>query len=111
MGLFFEDPMYERQATATLGYAFYGGSEAGECLTTVSRIEEGDADSWYRAWNVTADRVFELAQKSAAAGHRVSAREAYLRACIYYHTSYPFLFGMPVDRRAVDLGKPFTTDQ
>ena len=80
-------------------------------MTTVSRIEEGDADSWYRAWNATADRVFELAQKSAAAGHRVSAREAYLRAYIYYHTSYPFLFGTPVDRRAEDLGKPFTTDQ
>ena len=35
MGLFFEDMMYERQATATLGYAIYGGSEPGECLATV----------------------------------------------------------------------------
>jgi len=66
MGLFFEDPMYERQATATLGYAFYGGSEPGEVLATVRGIEEGDADGWYRAWNATADRVFESAKKSAA---------------------------------------------
>jgi alpha-beta hydrolase superfamily lysophospholipase len=102
MGLFFEDPMYERQATATLGYAFYGGSEPGEVLATVRGIEEGDADGWYRAWNATADRVFESAKKSAAAGHRVSAREAYLRACIYYHASYPFLFGTPVDRRLIE---------
>jgi alpha-beta hydrolase superfamily lysophospholipase len=102
MGLFFDDPMYERQATATLGYAFYGGSEPGECLATVQRIEEGDAESWHREFNVTADRLFALAEKSAAAGHRVSAREAYLRACIYYHASYVFLFGTPVDRRLIE---------
>ena len=34
-------------------------------------------------------------------GHRVSAREAYLRACIYYHTSFVFLFGTPVDQRLI----------
>ena len=99
MGLLFDDPMYDRQATATLGYAFYEGSEPGECLATVRRIEEGDAESWHREFNVSADRLFELAEKSAAAGHRVSARDAYLRACIYYHASYVFLFGAPVDQR------------
>ena len=101
MGLFFEDMMYERQATATLGYAFYGGSEPGEVLATVRRIREGDAESWHREWNTTADRLFELAEKSVAAGHRVSAREAYLRACIYYHASFVFLFGTPVDQRLI----------
>src|SRR5215208_7068610 len=101
MGLLYEDIMYERQATATLGYAFYGGSEPGEVLATVRKIREGDAEGWYREWNATADRIFELAEKSVAAGHRVSAREAYLRACIYYHTSFVFLFGTPVDRRLI----------
>jgi pimeloyl-ACP methyl ester carboxylesterase len=101
MGLFFEDMMYERQATATLGYAFYGGSEPGEVLATVRRIREGDAESWHREWSTTADRLFELAEKSVAAGHRVSAREAYLRACIYYHASFVFLFGTPVDQRLI----------
>ena len=101
MGLFFEDMMYEREATATLGYAFYGGSEPGEVWATVRRIREGDAESWHREWNTTADRLFELAEKSFAAGHRVSAREAYLRACIYYHTSFVFLFGTPVDQRLI----------
>ena len=32
----------------------------------------------------------------------MSAREAYLRACNYYSSSYPFLFGTPVDRRLVE---------
>ncbi len=77
MNLFFADPMYDRQATATLAYAYYGGADLGECLTTTRRIQEGDAEGWYREWTATADRVFDLAEKSAAAGRRVSAREAY----------------------------------
>jgi alpha-beta hydrolase superfamily lysophospholipase len=101
MALFFQNMMYERQATATLGYAFYGGSEPGEVLATVRRIREGDAESWHREWNTTADRLFESAEKSVAAGHRVSARQAYLRACIYYHASFVFLFGTPVDQRLI----------
>ena len=102
MSFFFKDPMYDRQATAALAYTFYGGADLGECFTTVRRIQEGDAESWYREWTATADRVFDLAEKSAAAGHQVSAREAYLRACNYYHASYPFWFGTPVDPRLIE---------
>ena len=36
---------------------------------------------------------------SAAQGHTVSAREAYLRATTYYHVAYFPLFGKPVDPR------------
>ena len=102
LNLFFKDLMYDRQATATLAYTYYGGADLGECLTTTRRIQEGDADGWYQEWTATADRVFDLAEKSAAAGHRVSAREAYLRACNYYRASYPFLFGAPVDPRLIE---------
>ena len=102
MSLFFKDLMYERQATAALAYTYYGGADLGECLTTTRRIQEGDAEGWYREWTATADRVFDLAEKSAAAGHQVSAREAYLRACNYYRASYPFLFGTPVDPRLIE---------
>jgi pimeloyl-ACP methyl ester carboxylesterase len=101
LNLFFEDPMYDRQATATLAYTYYGGADLGECSTTTRRIQEGDADGWYQEWTATADRVFDLAEKSAAAGHRVSTREAYLRVCNYYRASYPFLFGAPVNPRLI----------
>jgi pimeloyl-ACP methyl ester carboxylesterase len=84
-----------------LAFTYYGGADLGECLTTVQRIRDGDAEGWYREWTATADRVFALAEQSAAAGHRVSAREAYLRACTYYRASYPFLFGSPVDPRLI----------
>ncbi len=102
MSLFFKDPMYDRQATGVLAFTYYGGADLGECFTTVRRIQEGDAEGWYREWTATANRVFDLAEKSAAAGHQASAREAYLRACNYYRASYPFLFGTPADPRLIE---------
>ena len=48
LNLFFKDLMYDRQATATLAYTYYGGADLGECLTTTQRIHESDAEGWYR---------------------------------------------------------------
>ncbi|MCP9935118.1 hypothetical protein KBZ08_14495 [Cyanobium sp. Candia 9D4] len=45
--------------------------------------------------------MFRIAESCAAAGHAVSAREAYLRASNDYRTSYLPLFGAPVDDRLV----------
>ena len=86
----------------TLAHAIYGGADFGECRTTSGRVAIGDADSWYREWNETADRVSAIGEASEAKGHKVSAREAYLRASNYYRTSYPFFYGAPVDPRLVE---------
>jgi pimeloyl-ACP methyl ester carboxylesterase len=99
--LMFDDSLYERQANRTLGQTLYGGADIGEYLATASRIVAGDADSWYREWTATADRVYALAAESTDKGHSVSAREAFLRAANYYRTSYTFLYGAPVDPRLV----------
>jgi hypothetical protein len=48
LNLFFKDLMYDRQATATLTYTYYGGADLGECLTTTRQIQEGGAEGWYR---------------------------------------------------------------
>jgi pimeloyl-ACP methyl ester carboxylesterase len=97
----FANPEYDGQLLRALGYAYYGGADVGECLSTARRITEGDDDSWYREWWATADRVDAAAKASEAAGHLVSAREAHLRASNYYRTAYSFLFRVPVDQRAV----------
>ena len=101
LGLLFDDPMLERQGVGALQQALYGGADFGECLTTARRIVEGDAESWYREWLATADRIFRIAEDCRTRGHLVSAREAYLRASNYYRTSYLFLFGAPTDPRLV----------
>jgi hypothetical protein len=101
MGILSDDPLYERFAFRALSHTLYGGADFGECLVTARQRRPGDADGWHRAWTVTADRVFEIAESCAAAGHPVSAREAYLRASNYYRISYLPLFGAPVDPRLV----------
>ena len=101
MGLFFQDPLFERFAVRALSHALYGGADFGECFVTAAQITPADPDSWYRAWTATADRVVQIAESCAAAGRSASAREAWLRASNYYRTSYLPLFGAPADARLV----------
>jgi pimeloyl-ACP methyl ester carboxylesterase len=101
MGLLSDNPMWEAFGERALTQAVYGGADFGECLTTIQRVGAGNADDWYREWMKTADRVAALGDASAENGHKVSAREAYLRAATYYHTAYFPLFGAPVDPRLV----------
>ena len=49
-----------------------------------ARIVEGYAERWWHEWLATTGRVFTTAEASLAGGHRVGAREAYLRASTYY---------------------------
>jgi len=97
--LVFSDPELQFQLTRALGDTAYGGADVGECLSTSERITEGDVDSWYAEWYETAERVLSLAETSLAAGHEVSAREAYLRASTYYAMAEFYLHGDPSDPR------------
>jgi pimeloyl-ACP methyl ester carboxylesterase len=81
------------------GASSYGASEFGEVMATVGRIASGDGDSWFTAWNTTAERVLAEAEAQLAAGHRISARDGYLRATTYFRTSEFFLHGHPEDPR------------
>jgi pimeloyl-ACP methyl ester carboxylesterase len=99
---FADDPLFETFAERALSMQTHGpGAEYGECLATSARITAGDVASWHREWVATANRLASQADESAARGHDVSAREAYLRAATYYRTSYFPLFGQPVDPRLV----------
>jgi hypothetical protein len=74
-------------------------------MATVNRITSGNNDSWYNEWNVTAERVFAEAQGQLAAGHRISARDSYLRATTYFRASEFFLHGSPEDPRIYNAYK------
>jgi dienelactone hydrolase len=88
---------YETQRA--FGAAEYGGALFGEVLATSSRIKSGDYDSWYDAWNESAGRVEKEAADQLSRGHRVSARDSYLRASGYYFSSEFFLHTNPKDPR------------
>jgi hypothetical protein len=93
MGTFFKDDDFEFMMLLALGATYYKGADVGECLSTAASIKSGDYEGWYQSWLATADRVRGFAEKSADAGHQVSAREAFLRASTYYDHAAFFLDG------------------
>ena len=100
MKIYFDDPEYDGQFLRTLDYASLG-AQIGEAWAIAAQIRPGDAATWYNAWSSYADRLYDLAVKSHAAGHRVSARNAFLRASNYYRTAYIFMFALPIDPRVI----------
>ncbi|BCG57524.1 alpha/beta hydrolase family protein [Paenibacillus sp. URB8-2] len=105
MKLIFNDEAFSFELLRTVSYAPYGGADIGECLVTASRIVEGDFESWHKEWFRVAERVHALGDEALAAGQRIGAREAYLRASNYYRTSEFFLHGSPEDPRMLSTWK------
>lgn len=60
------------------------GSSTGEMFYAASQITDGDLTSWRKVFGEMAGRVEARARASLAKGHRVSAREGFLRASNYY---------------------------
>ncbi|MGW4248910.1 alpha/beta hydrolase family protein [Nocardia sp. NPDC004722] len=87
MKFLFDDESFSYEALRAAGFAGYGGAELGEVIATASRIPDGDEAAWLREWEATAARVHAIGETAAKAGHRVSAREALLRASNYYRTA------------------------
>jgi pimeloyl-ACP methyl ester carboxylesterase len=99
MKLIFNDPAFSFQLLRVIGSSYYCGADIGECLSTAYRIIEPDFESWYGEWYKTAGRVRKYGDDCLSSGHKVSAREAYLRASNYYRTAEFFLHENPDDSR------------
>jgi pimeloyl-ACP methyl ester carboxylesterase len=104
MKIYFDDPEYDGQFLRSVDYAPVG-AQIGEAWAIAAQIKVGDTTSWYDAWSSYADRLYDLAVKTRDAGHRVSARNAFLRASNYYRAAYIFMFALPVDPRVIDAYK------
>jgi pimeloyl-ACP methyl ester carboxylesterase len=87
MKFLYDDESFSFEALRAAGYAAYSGADLGEVLVTCRQIPEGDEESWSAQWAATAARVERIGRDALAAGHRVSAREALLRASNYYRTA------------------------
>src|SRR5580698_7259236 len=84
MKFLFDDSSFSFETLRAAGFAGDSGADLGEILVTAQGIPEGDEEAWMRSWKATADRVAAIGHTSLAAGNRVSAREAFLRASNYY---------------------------
>jgi alpha-beta hydrolase superfamily lysophospholipase len=97
--LFPTDVQFWYETQRAFGAAEYGGALFGEVLAASSRIVPGDYDSWYDAYNAFADRIAKEAADQLSRGHKISARDNFLRAATYYQASEFFLHGDPKDPR------------
>jgi len=82
--LYFQDSFTDFAFLVTLSKQAFKGSEIGECYSAAAQIREGDVQSWREAWSTLGEKVEALARGAEAKGHRVSARQCYLRAVTYY---------------------------
>ncbi|MGW3960925.1 alpha/beta hydrolase family protein [Amycolatopsis sp. NPDC005003] len=87
MKFLFDDESFSFEALRAAGYAAYAGADLGEVLVTCREIPEGDEEAWSTRWAATAARIEGIGRDALAAGHRVSAREALLRASNYYRVA------------------------
>lgn len=83
----FKDPEADWVFNRTLEFMNEKAAEIGECLYVARRIDQKDIESWVNEWAELAARVETLANTSLADGHKVSARESFLRASNYYRTA------------------------
>jgi pimeloyl-ACP methyl ester carboxylesterase len=83
---------FDYQLVRAMPAGAYGdGGAVGEVYSTARRIVEGDLEGWTVAWSETADRIESIAHDCLSGGHVISAREAFLRACIYWKTGFFYL--------------------
>jgi alpha-beta hydrolase superfamily lysophospholipase len=98
MKLVFKDPTFSLQLLRAISETYFRGADIGECISTAYRIEEGNFESWHREWLKTAKRIHGYAEECILKNHKISARDAYLRASNYYRVS-AFLLVDPNDPR------------
>jgi pimeloyl-ACP methyl ester carboxylesterase len=87
MKFLFDDVSFSFEALRAAGFANYAGADLGEVIAIAGAIPDGDEAAWHREWKATAERVEQIGRQSLADAHRVSAREALLRASNYYRTA------------------------
>lgn len=87
----FQNPSFDFFFQWLAGTQSNTGAELGEAMYAASNMRDGDAESWYREFTALGQRVEARGNASLAQGHRVSARESYLRSYIYYRAAPAFL--------------------
>jgi hypothetical protein len=78
------------QLMRSLGAANYGGAAPGEVFAARAAIAGDDPYAWPPAMAAMAERVLRTAQEARSRGHRISAREHFLRASMYFRAAEYF---------------------
>ncbi len=95
MKFLFNDQAFSFETLRATGFAPEGAADIADVLVTAANIPEGDEVAWHREWKKTAQRIHGIAKDCLAKGHKVSAREAFLRASNYYRVAEFYLRADP----------------
>ena len=98
----FNDAEMDFQLIRQLGSSSYGGASVGECLSTATRIEDGDPLSWVSEFTKLAEHQENDALKRASMGHFISARDQFLKAGNSYRAAEYYSYAYEPKHR--DLG-------
>ncbi len=99
MSMLFRNALHEDFGSWPIAYIPYGGADFGEIRAVAEAVGDGDDGAFHAAWIAAGDRLKGEAETALSRGHKGSARELYLRASVFYATSYHPLYGAPVDAR------------
>lgn len=91
MKFLFEDESFSFETLRAAGFSVDGGADLGEIIVTAAAIRDGDEGDWMREWKALAVRIQALGEASLQRGHKISAREAFLRASNYYRLAEFYL--------------------
>ena len=86
----FDDEDMDLFFVAALGWGPAGGLAVGEAFHVASQINDGDADSWVRAFAAQGELLDAQADDWLARGARRNAGEARLRAFAAYRSAWQF---------------------
>ncbi len=100
--------MWSNATLVTKGMAPYGAVALGEIDEVCERLRsrQHEPHAWWEEWSALGARLEKLADAAEAAGRRMSAGSAYLRAGMYYFTAerfiVPGLEKREMGRKAID---------
>jgi pimeloyl-ACP methyl ester carboxylesterase len=83
----FTDPEMDFQLLRGLGVANYMGASVGEVLAASGNIKDGDPRTWPAAFVAMGELTASLARSALEKQHRVSARDHFQRASMYYRAA------------------------
>ncbi len=87
----FADPNMDLFFLGALGWGPAGGLSAGEAFYVATQIEDGDADSWARAFEHQGEVLNAQAGTWLERGHTLAAGEARLKAFACYRSAWQFV--------------------
>ncbi len=87
--------------------AMQGGADTNELFHAVRDVRAGNDEDWYEAFFNLGDQIKGLADEARAAGHDVTAAQAYWRAFTYYRSAERVLKGkdprkLPMYERCIE---------